>query len=226
MSKNITVILPAKDEADRIGTTIDAVKSSAFVNRIIVIDDGSADQTYQIAENMGVETYRLSKNFGKGYAVNYGISKSIHNSEIIVLLDSDLGDSAREVDKLIYPVLHNEADVTIAKFPQALRKGGFGLVKNLARYGVHFYTGQMIYTSLSGQRAFKSDVLEQLGKFPLDYGIEIGMTIDILRKGYKIKEVEVNMTHRETGRDMAGFLHRGKQFYQIFKVLLRKGRKE
>lgn len=226
MSKNITVILPAKDEADRICSTIEAIRLSKYVNRIIVIDDGSTDQTSQIAEAMGVETYRLPKNFGKGYAVNYGVSKSIQSSEIIVLLDSDLGSSACEVDKLILPVLQNEADVTIAKFPQAQRKGGFGLVKNLARYGVHFYTGQMIYTSLSGQRAFKSDVLQSLGSFPLDYGIEISMTIDILRKGYKIKEVEVNMTHRETGRDMAGFLHRGKQFYQIFKVLLKKARKE
>jgi GT2 family glycosyltransferase len=226
VSINITVILPAKDEADRIGATIAAIKSSAFVNRIIVIDDGSTDQTYEIAETLGVEAYRLPRNFGKGYAVNYGISKSILNSDIIVFLDADLGASAKEIDKLIIPVLHNEADVTIAKFPQAQRKGGFGFVKNLARYGVHFYTGQMIYTSLSGQRAFKSDVLEKLGKFPLDYGIEIGMTIDILRKGYRIKEVEVNMTHRETGRDMVGFIHRGKQFYQIFMVLIRKARKE
>ncbi len=226
MSKNITVILPAKDEADRIGATIEAIKSSKFVNRIIVIDDGSTDQTFQIAEALGVEAYRLAKNFGKGYAVNYAISKSINDSDIIVMLDSDLGSSAREIDKLILPVLNNEADVSIARFPKAQRKGGFGLVKNLARYGVLLHTGQMIYTSLSGQRAFKSDVLQSLGSFPLDYGIEISMTIDILKKGYRIKEVDVHMTHRETGRDMVGFLHRGKQFYQILRVLLKKAGKE
>lgn len=224
MSELITVILPAKNEEDRIGATIQSIQASKYVNKIIVVDDGSTDETAPIAAKAGADVYRLPKNYGKGYAVNYGISKAIHGSKIIVLLDADLGNTAMEVDKLIAPVLNNEADVAIAKFPPAKRKGGFGLVKGLAKYGVKFYTGHTIHGALSGQRAFKSEVLMSLGSLPADYGIEIGMTIDILRKGYRIQEVEVNMTHRETGRDLKGFIHRGKQFYQILKVLLKKSR--
>lgn len=224
MSNFITALLPAYNEADRILTTIEAIKGSQYVDRIVVLDDGSEDNTSTIAKNANVEVYRLDKNRGKGFALNYGIEKIEKDSKIIVFLDSDLGETALEVDKLIAPILENEADVTIARFPAAKKKGGFGLVKNLAKYGVKFFTGQIIYTSLSGQRAFKTHVLKKLGSFPVDYGVEVGMTIDILNMGFIIKEVDVSMTHRETGRDLKSFIHRGKQFYQILFTLLRKSK--
>ncbi|TCO79873.1 glycosyltransferase family 2 protein [Marinisporobacter balticus] len=224
MSKCITALVPAYNEADRIKKTIDAIKRSKHIDRIVVLDDGSEDDTLIVAKNMNVEAYRLDQNQGKGFALNYGIKKVEKNSRIVVFLDADLGDTASEVDKLIIPILEDEADVTIARFPSAKRKGGFGLVKNLAKYGVKFFTGHTIYTSLSGQRAFKIQVLEKLGSFPTDYGVEVGMTIDILNRGFRIKEVDVSMTHRETGRDLKSFMHRGKQFYQILFTLLRKSK--
>ncbi|QXM06080.1 glycosyltransferase family 2 protein [Crassaminicella indica] len=222
MSKCITVLVPAYNEGDRIKDTIDAIKASNYVDRIVIIDDGSKDNTYTIAKSTNVEVYRLEENHGKGFALNFGIEKVYKESSIIVFLDGDLKETASEVDKLVVPILEGQADVTIAKFPAAKKKGGFGLVKNLARYGVKFYTGHTIYTSLSGQRAFKTEVLRRFEKMPTDYGVEVGMTIDILNMGYRIKEVDVNMTHRETGRDFKSFVHRGKQFYQILLTLLRK----
>ena len=86
-------------------------------------------------------------------------------------------------------------------------------------------TGEELDATLSGQRLFKKEVLQQFEEIPFGYGVEVGMTIDILKKGYKIKEVLVNMTHSETGRDLKGFIHRGKQYYHIKKVL-RKNKKE
>ena len=67
-----------------------------------------------------------------------------------------------------------------------------------------------------------SEVLEKFDEIPFGYGVEVGMTIDILKYGYRIKEVLVNMTHSETGRDLQGFIHRGKQYYHIKKVLRQK----
>lgn len=224
MSKSITVLLPAYNEADRLEYTIEGMKNSKYVDRIVVIDDGSKDDTFLIARSNDVEAHQLDRNYGKGFAMNYGIKKVLEDSKIVVFLDADVGKTASEVDKLIAPILRNETDVTIARFPAAKKKGGFGLVKNLARWGVRFYTGHTIYTSLSGQRAFKVDVLKKLGEFPSDYGVEVGMTIDILNMGFRIKEVDVNMTHRETGRDVKSFIHRGKQFYQILLTLLRKSK--
>ncbi|HHY91490.1 MAG TPA: glycosyltransferase family 2 protein, partial [Clostridiales bacterium] len=122
--QNITVLLPAYNEGDRIKNTIDALRSSPYVNRIVVIDDGSIDDTFSIAQKSGAIVYRLDKNKGKGYALQYGVQKVIADSDVIVFLDADLADTAREVDKLIIPLLENKADVTIAKFPPAKKKGG------------------------------------------------------------------------------------------------------
>lgn len=222
MEESITVLIPAFNEAERIENTINSLKSLELINRIVVIDDGSKDKTFKLSKQLGIETYNLRKNRGKGYALNFGIKKVLKDSTIIVFLDADLGSSSIEVKKLILPIVNREADVTIARFPTAKKKGGFGLVKGLSRLGVHKLTGKMIFSALSGQRAFRTNVLKELGDLPEDYGVEVGMIIDILNKGFIIKEVEVNMTHRETGRDFSGFVHRGKQFYQILRIILRK----
>ena len=222
MGESITILIPAFNEAERIENTINSLKSLDMISRIVVIDDGSKDKTFELSKHLGVEAYDLKKNRGKGYALNFGIKKVLSSSTIIVFLDADLGSSAMEVKKLILPIVNKEADVTIARFPSPKKRGGFGLVKGLSRLGVHRLTGKMISSALSGQRAFRTDVLKELGDLPEDYGVEVGMIIDILNKGFKVKEVAVNMTHRETGRDIAGFIHRGKQFYQILRVILRK----
>ena len=99
--QNITVLLPAYNEGDRIQSTIDALRSSQYVNRIVVIDDGSKDDTFSIAQKSGAIVYRLDKNRGKGYAIQYGVQKVIVDSDVIVFLDADLADTAREVDKLL-----------------------------------------------------------------------------------------------------------------------------
>ncbi|KXZ39655.1 Glycosyl transferase family 2 [Alkalithermobacter thermoalcaliphilus JW-YL-7 = DSM 7308] len=221
MEKNISIIIPAYNEESRIEKTLDGLKDIKLINQIILVDDGSSDKTYELASKYEfVKAYKLPKNMGKGYALNYGLSKALEKSDIIGFLDADLKETSREVEKLIIPILTEDIDVTIAKFPKAKRKGGFGLVKKLARYGVKYLTGEDIQSSLSGQRVFKKQVLMEFEKIPFGYGVEVGMTIDILRKGYKIKEVEVNMTHNETGRNLKGFIHRGKQFMHILLILI------
>lgn len=143
-------------------------------------------------------------------------------ADIIGFLDGDLGNTASEVEKLITPIINNECDVTIAKFPPAKKKGGLGFVKNLAKESVKEMTGVELTSTLSGQRIFKKEVLEIFDEIPFGYGVEVGMTIDILKNNFKIEEVLVNMTHSETGRDLKGFIHRGKQFYHIKKVVRQK----
>jgi glycosyltransferase involved in cell wall biosynthesis len=135
MSKKVTVLVPAYNEGDRIKSTIDAMKASNYVDRIVIIDDGSKDNTYTIAKSTHVEVYRLDENRGKGFALNFGIEKVQKESDIIIFLDGDIGKTASEIDNLILPILEDQADVTIARFPAAKKKGGFGLVKNLAKYG-------------------------------------------------------------------------------------------
>ncbi|SDK50391.1 glycosyltransferase family 2 protein [Natronincola ferrireducens] len=219
----ISVIVPAFNEGGRIIKTLNAVKRIDIVSKIYVIDDGSKDDTVRQVEI--IEDIILIKNIvnrGKGASLKKGIEEAITTSDIIVFLDADLEESAEEAIKLIYPILEDDADVTIGRFPAAKKKGGFGLVKALARYGVYFNTGIKLNTVLSGQRAFKQEVLRDLSFNYEGYGIELGMTIDILNKGYRVKEVDVTMFHNETSRNIQGFIHRGKQFWHILKVLIKK----
>lgn len=222
MHPYISIIIPAYNEEGRIKDTLDSIVDIKEINEIVVVDDGSSDDTYKIAseiKNDKLKVFKLDKNRGKGYALNYGLRISMKNADIIGFLDGDLGKSAKEIRKLIVPILDGEADVTIAKFPPAKKKGGLGFVKGLAKQSVLEMTGVELDSTLSGQRIFKKEVLEKFDEIPFGYGVEVGMTIDILKYGYIIKEVLVNMTHNETGRDLKGFIHRGKQYYHIKKVL-------
>ncbi|WP_195939776.1 glycosyltransferase family 2 protein [Romboutsia sp. 1001713B170131_170501_G6] len=227
MSSYISIIIPAYNEADKIKDTLESIVDINEIDEIVVVDDGSSDNTTEVAssvKNDKIKVFKLDKNRGKGYALNYGLKIAMENADIIGFLDGDLGSSANEVKKLIVPILNNEADVIIAKFPPAKKKGGLGFVKRLAKESVFEMTGVELDSTLSGQRIFKKEVLEKFDEIPYGYGVEVGMTIDILKYGYTIKEVLVNMTHSETGRDLKGFIHRGKQYYHIKKVLKEKNK--
>lgn len=223
MNKIISVIIPAYNEEDRIVNTLLAVKNIPWIQNIIVMDDGSKDNTFLKASSVqGIEVIRKEVNKGKGATLYEGVEMVIKDADIIVFADADLEESAKDIEKLIVPIIEDIADVTIAKFPSAKKKGGLGLVKKLAKTGVYINTGHQLDTVLSGQRAFKKEVLQRMDHCYTGYGVELGMTIDILNSGYRIKEVEVNMHHNETGRDFSGFMHRGRQFLQILKVLVKK----
>lgn len=213
----VSVLIPAYNESIHIYDTVRAVKEVPEVNEIIVVDDASADNTAELAEKAGARVIRLELNIGKGGALNKGMTAV--TGDIIALVDGDLGRTAGDVRKLILPVLEDRFDMTIARFPRARKKGGFGLVKGLARNGIKFFTGLEMMSPLSGQRVMTRQVFDALGCFASGYGVEVGLTIDVARRGFRILEVDVNMTHAETGRDLKGFLHRGKQFVHVLKVL-------
>lgn len=218
--KKVSVLIPAHNEEKSINDTICAVRSISEVDEIVVVDDASVDNTAKIASCAGAVVVTLPSNLGKGGALNKGME--IVKGDIVALVDADLGKSAVNIKKLIEPILANRADMTIAKFPKARKKGGFGLVKGLARNGIRFFTRIEVMAPLSGQRVMIKEVIAALGGFESGYGVEVGMTIDAVRKGFRILEIEVEMTHRETGRDLYGFLHRGKQFYHVARVLAKR----
>ncbi|KNZ70748.1 family 2 glycosyl transferase [Thermincola ferriacetica] len=220
MRKKVSVLIPAYNEAKYIFQTVAAVKKIPEVDEVFVIDDASTDNTSELAKKAGAEVLTLRENHGKGGALNKGIA--LATGDVIALIDGDVGETASEVRKLIMPVIEGKADMTIARFPKAKKKGGFGLVKGLARNGIKLLTGLEMAAPLSGQRAMTREVIRAIGRFSSGYGVEVGLTIDIARKGYKILEVDVNMTHAETGRDLRGFMHRGKQFMHVSKVLARR----
>jgi len=213
----VTVLLPAYNEETRIIDTLRAVKGLSLVDEIIVVNDGSNDRTSERVREMGVTLIDLPTNMGKGGAMNAALPYI--NSDIVVFLDADLGSSAKEAIKIIEVVRDGLCDLAIAAFPPPTRKGGFGLVKGTAAWAIRRAGKMEVTAPLSGQRAMTRRALEMLSPFDEDYGVELGMTIKALALGLRVMEVPTTMSHKETGRDIKGFLHRGKQFLDVIRVL-------
>ena len=87
--------------------------------------------------------------------------------------------------------------------------GGFGLALGFARWAIRRLCGLEAEAPISGQRAMRAEVLRATLPFARGYGMEIGMTVDAVRAGYRLREYELDLEHRATGRDLGGFLHRG-----------------
>ncbi|MBK5210764.1 MAG: glycosyltransferase family 2 protein [Coriobacteriia bacterium] len=217
----VIALVPAHNEQDRIANTVGAILGVASIASCIVIDDGSRDDTAQIAEEAGARVIRLVNNVGKGAALEVA-AKRCEDADIIVLLDGDLGISAQQADLLVASILKGEADMSIARFPTPAGKAGFGLVKNMARRQIAAMgNGFDAQAPLSGQRAMTRACLDAIRPFSSGYGVEVGLTIRALRKGYRLTEVETTMSHAATGRDVSGFIHRGKQFVHIGLALVK-----
>lgn len=214
----VDIIIPAFNEADRIAATVRAA-SGIGARRVIVVDDGSRDDTALRAAAEGAEVIRLPRNQGKGAALTAGLAAS--SGDILVLLDADTGASAREASRLIEPLAAGQADVAIAHFPPVGGGGGFGLVKGLARFGIRRLSGLDVQSPLSGQRALRREVWRHLGGIAAGFGAEVAMTITVARAGFRVVEVPVTMTHRELGRSWRGFVHRGVEFWHVGRALWR-----
>jgi glycosyltransferase involved in cell wall biosynthesis len=219
-----SAVIPAFNEAERIGKTIAALKRLPEIDEIVVVDDGSTDDTASAAEAAGARVVRQSPNRGKGAALTAGIKSA--QGDILLLLDADLGETADQAASLLPPVMNGEADMSIATFPVIPGKGGgFGFVVRLARNGILKRTGKEMQAPLSGQRAIRREVLEKIG-IAGGFGAEVALTIDALCAGFHVVEVPTTMTHRVTGRDWKAMRHRARQFNAVARALwARRGRR-
>lgn len=214
-------MIPAFNEENLIGATVETLKQTERPIRVIVVDDGSSDKTGEIARQAGAEVISFSKNIGKGTALRQALGGvDIARYAAVAFIDADVGRTASQIDKLLTPVLEGKADMSIGILPSPSKKGGFGLVKSLASRGIARLTGYSTRAPLSGQRAMRPTLLNDV-VIANGFGMEVGLTIDALWKGYRIVEVPVAMTHAATGRDWQGFVHRGKQFTSVLVVLFR-----
>lgn len=211
---SVAVLIPAYNEADIIGETVKAALAMPNIAEVVVIDDGSTDDTADIAEEAGAKVIQFTENGGKGAALNAGVAEI--DAEIYLMIDADLGASAAETYRLLEPLTNDLADMSIAimQAPKG-HKGGFGFVMKLSRWAIRKLGGTVVTAPISGQRAFRKELIRDIGGFEDGFGVETAMTIDALRKGYRVVEVPLPLTHRVSGRNLAGFRHRGKQFWHI-----------
>ncbi|PZG44434.1 glycosyl transferase family 2 [Spongiactinospora gelatinilytica] len=221
------VIIPAKDEADRIGATVTAARALPGVDLVVVVDDGSADTTGRVARAAGARVVRHSRNRGKAAAMETGAEavrlldpEEVGQARYLLFLDADLGETAGAAAPLTEPVRAGEADMTIAVFTTRVKLGGHGLVVGLSRDGIKKATGWTATQPLNGQRCLTRAAFEAARPLAHGFGVETGLTIDLLRRGYRVREVEVDMAHRATGGDWHAQLHRARQFRDVTRALL------
>jgi glycosyltransferase involved in cell wall biosynthesis len=217
----ITVaVVPAFREEQLISDTVHALTRIDGIDRIVVVDDASGDLTSRNASAAGATVVSNGRNHGKGTSLNRVLPHL--DFDVLLLVDGDLGTHAGEAEILISAVTGGEADIAIASFGPASRKGGFGLAKGLGRAGIRLLTGAETRTPLSGQRAMTREAYKKVAPFAAGFGMEVAMTVDALRAGLRVVELDTTMSHRETGRDVASFLHRGRQFRDILYALARR----
>lgn len=225
----VAVVIPAKDEAERIAITVRAVLSIDGVGLVVVVDDGSTDATAECAERAGAQVVRHGRNQGKAAAMETGAvrvaaldgSAGVGTSRALLFIDADLGESAAAGWKLAEPVLAGDADMTIALIPpQTTTGGGSGRVVRLAREGIKNATGWTATQPLSGTRCLTRAAFDAARPLATGWGVETGLTIDLLTAGYRVLEVPCDLHHRVTGSDLGGQRHRAEQFRDVWLALL------
>ena len=219
----IAVVVPAHNEAGRVSATIRALTSMSRIGEVIVVDDGSTDDTAIEAERAGARVIRLTRNEGKGRALDAGTAAT--TADIVLLADADLETSAGNLGVLLDAIEQGRADVAIAAPPMAGGRSGFGIVEGLSRWGIARLTGARMDRPLSGQRAARSEVIRAVGGFAPRFGAETAFTVDAVRAGYRVVEVPCEIRHARTGRDPAGFAHRARQGLDVARALATRWRR-
>jgi hypothetical protein len=230
ISSSVLVLVPAYNEAERVGATVDALHKLPGVSEVLVVSDGSTDATAARALDAGAHCLELPRNCGRGGALNAGLAALMERVSdgitpepgALLLADADLQETAIRLDVLLAPVLAGDAEVAVADLPAQEGAGGFGLAMGLARWGMERASGRRMHEPLSGQRALRWTALPSLIPFAPGFGVEVAMTMDALRAGLRVVEIEVPLRHAATGRDFAGILHRGRQAGAIVRELGRR----
>ncbi len=222
-------LVPAFNEAERIGATVAALRKVPGVAEVLVVSDGSTDATAARAVEAGAHCLDLPRNFGKGDALNAGLAaltgrvrEGLSPEPVALLLaDADLGDTAALLEALLGPVLAGQADLAVADLPPQPGAKGFGVAIGMARWGMRRVAGRALAEPLSGQRAVRWTAVGELVPFAPGFGVEVAMTLDAIAAGLRVVEVQVDLRHKPTGRTVAGIVHRGRQAGSIARVLAR-----
>jgi len=202
----IIAIIPAKDEEQKIGLVVSGILNHAkgLVDEVIVIDDGSCDNTASIAKKNGATVIAHPINMGVGAAIRTGIVYAIQkNYDICVVMGGDAQDDPREINRVLSPIVNNGYD-----FVQGSRFHGavvnFPIFRKITTYLFSLFfkivAGVRITDASNGYRAFRtiiaSDQRINLHQEWLNrYELEPYLFLQTIKRGYKVTEVPVTKTY-------------------------------
>jgi glycosyltransferase involved in cell wall biosynthesis len=222
----LAAIIAARNEADRIGETVAALRGPFPAAAIWVADDASTDGTAEAAIAAGAQVVSRGRPHGKGANVTAAAQAALSAEPppaLVLLCDGDLGASATRLGPLVEAVRAGECDLAVAAFSRRVG-GGFGLALGFARWAIRRLCGAETGAPISGQRAMRVEVLRDILPFARGFGMEVGMTVDAVRAGHRLREYELDLSHRATGRSVAGFGHRARQLADFGRVYLSRRR--
>jgi glycosyltransferase involved in cell wall biosynthesis len=225
-SAGLAAIVAAHDEAERIGATVTALRETFPAATIWVADDASADRTAELAMAAGAQVVSRGRPHGKGANATAAVEAALSAEpapRLVLLCDGDLGASAARLGPLVAAVEAGECDLAVAAFSRRVG-GGFGVALRFAHWAIRRRCGLDTSAPISGQRALRVEALRTTLPFAAGFGMEIGITVDAVRAGYRLREYELDLEHRATGRNLAGFLHRGRQLNDFARVYLSRAR--
>ena len=187
MEKKVSIIIPAFNEEENIEKVIEVAKKYKNTNQIIVVNNNSTDNTAKLAIQAGAQVIDCAEQ-GKGFAMKKGLDHA--TGEIVVYLDADILQYVDNVVEILAkPIINNEA-----KFVKSTWKRVTG--GNVTRIAVQpllrlLYPDMYEFSEpLSGMIACEKEILEQI-QFEPDYGVDIGIVLDLYDKNIKTKEVSI-----------------------------------
>jgi glycosyltransferase involved in cell wall biosynthesis len=217
----VAVIIPAYNEAESIGRVVSELKERP-INRILVVDGGSSDQTIAIAEAAGAETFSV----GRGYGLACWLgSEMVTDAEILVFMDGDGADDPTALSAFIGPLQRDEQDFVIGSRNLGIaEKGSFlwhqRLAGSIIGRAAEYISGQR-YTDMCAFRAIRRTTLMRLGLKEMTYGWNLEMQLRVAKAGLRIIEVPINNRNRFGGRSkvsgtIGGSLRAGFRIARVF----------
>lgn len=218
-----SVIIPSYNMAESLYITVHTLLKAPFFEEIVIVDDGSRDATSSLTWPKGVRTVRLPYNHGKGYALAQGVMAARY--ERLMFVDADLAEEAYKL-KLLLDMTEGVLPYAIGVLPPS-DKRGWGLVESFSRRAIYDRTGLTLKAPLSGQRLLlRSWLIPYIRSFPKGWGIEVYLTLLLARLRLYPLEVELPIRHIGRGRNVSGWLHRGRQGLDIIRLLARWDRED
>jgi glycosyltransferase involved in cell wall biosynthesis len=223
MNRRVVAVVPAFNEAGAIGRVVDEIHAFDPSFDVVVVDDGSTDETAAVAEASGASVVSLPFNVGIGGAVQAGFRYALAEGyEVAVRLDGDGQHDASELSKLLAPLEREEADLVIGS--RFVDPGGSYRPPLARRIGIRVFA--RLVSLLGGQRVTDTTsgflALDRVGiqlfaaEYPHDYP-EVEATLVALRSGLRLSQVQVEMRERETGASSITFV---RSLYYVVKVTL------
>ena len=199
-NKKIVIVIPAFNEATVIEQVLGGLKKESFEN-VVVIDDGSLDDTYSIAKKSGFVVLRHLINRGKGAATQTGLDAAgILGADVVVSMDADDQHSVEDVKTLIAPIMNNECDVVLGSRFLVKNSGIPGskiMMNKIANLITYIFYGVFVTDSQSGFRAYSKKANELIHTDMDRYEFESQILNQIRYFGLSYKEVPISVKYNK-----------------------------